>query len=34
MNAVEDSNVLLLFTDGSVNTKSGVGFGASLIGNL
>jgi len=31
MNAVEDSNVLLLFTDGSVNTKSGVGFGAYLL---
>jgi len=31
MIAVEDSNVLLLFTDGSVNPKSGVGCGAYLL---
>ncbi|MGE0021649.1 MAG: ribonuclease HI [Draconibacterium sp.] len=28
---VEDSDVLMLFTDGSVNTKSDIGFGAYLL---
>lgn len=31
MTTIDDSNVFLLFTDGSVNTKSDIGFGAYLL---
>lgn len=31
MTKVEDSDVLMLFTDGSVNTKSDIGYGAYLL---
>ena len=31
MTIVEDSNELVLFTDGSVNTKSDIGYGAYLL---
>jgi len=31
MTTIEDSNVHMLFTDGSVNTKSDIGYGAYLL---
>jgi ribonuclease HI len=31
MTTIDDSNVFLLFTDGSVNTKSDIGYGAYLL---